>query len=141
MPHPELKLLGNYADVRIHKAFLAEEYVPLNSVLSYPAPKIEPVDYVSISSGLFYQSYIASLSTQNLSNIPGRPAISCRSAWLVSSSRAKVFQEVVNLSLAGFKVISFGIDSVSVAVKKSEIKQFKEHILQSNNLMLPAKFA
>lgn len=135
---PELMTIKQIADVNVERAFCAEEQISMASVLARPLPKIEPMEYMSISSGLCMESLLASLS--RASNSPS-VNVTGPSVWMLAHAKARVLSEAVILSRSGFKVIAQGFSHLTVAVKRKDIPRLREVIAVSENLLLPAKFS
>lgn len=142
MPHPELRLLGDYADVTVHSAFFADEYIPVAGTLVQKIPKMEPLDHVSISCGVLAESYLFAATGMAAENSQGAGHWDLsRPAWLLSAARSRVLVEAAKLTTAGFRVTSYGAGEVTVGVKKQEMARLRSFVAASESLIIPAKFA
>lgn len=111
---PELEVYSEFAQVKIHKLFVGEEYSSTSS-FDAPAPRINPFDYLSISSGLFFESFLSASCTTNGSDFASLTGF-IRPAWMLALSRSVSLRESILMTIAGFKVPSFGIAHLSVAM-------------------------
>ena len=154
MPHPELKIVGEFAEVKIEKVYCADEYVDAATTIAKPLPRTTPIDHASFSSGLFAEAFLsASCSAAPLSSLRNSPQITAsasssyatvctpRSAWLLSAARVRVLKEASQLASAGFDIVALGIGHITIAVKRNEFPQLRTAVRKSENLLLPAKLS
>lgn len=137
VPHPELRMLGNYADVTVCKAYFADEYLALAATLARPCPKMGPVDHAAISSGLLAEAFRCAIS----STAPECAGGLSRPAWVLSAARGRVLAEAAALACAGFRVLSYDSGQVTIAAKRQELTHLCHFVAESAVLVLPSGLA
>lgn len=143
MPHAELIEIGQHAELRVHKAYVAQESCHAVTTIPAALPLMEPVDHASISSGLFAESFLAAACHKTQSELGQQDIfLVARAAWLLSAARAKIFKDVVRLTEAGFRVSGYTATNLALVIKKQEIGALRDFIANAPiTLMMPARYA
>lgn len=142
----ELRILSNYAKVRVHRAFQCTSQKPVLNTFVKELPEFTPFDYAAISSGLFAESFLDSACiTGDIEMAINKGDL--RPAWLYSWARATALQEAINLTRSGFKVASVSINNIQIEdtsirsdFDQSFNKSLRSYVDKQDVLYLPLSF-
>lgn len=135
--HPEILAINHFMQVRVEKIYQAEFYGTHADSFRLPPPEFLAHDNLSISAGLFAESYLyaaCSPDTKVFSN-------KVRACWFTSVSRSYVLAEIARLIANKFNVVGYDLSNILVSAPRSQIKRLVEYIDRNESLIFPAKYA
>lgn len=121
----ELRYFSRFMRIDIQCVFMSEHFD--NFITAKELLNAGPLSDLSISIGLLAECHWLALSSRSRHpETKSKSMVSPRACWLRSADRFFCFTAAIPLAAAGFKVISYGNGSVTVAVEKEKISDLAQ---------------
>lgn len=135
--HPEILAINHFMTVRVEKIYQSESYVSNASALRLPPPDFHSYDNISISAGIFAESYLHAACSSESKAFTDK----VRACWFASVARSYVLVEISRLIANKFNVVGYDLSNILISTPRSHVKRLMEYVNSNESLIFPSRYA